>query len=113
MLVPHCSALVAVTLFMSGVCSTFPLEVDLQLLVRTCRHSGVFLVSESSAPLSLPSVISHRDALVVYLHQLLFGAHRDISPPSCAGVVVPGFGFAILIAFSLIMGELKDVQNLF
>lgn len=96
-----------------GCLQHIPPGVDLQLLVRTCRHSGVFLVSEASAPLSLPSMVSHRDALVVYLHQLLFGAQRDVSPPSFAGVIVAGFGFAIFIAFSLTMGALKDVQNLF
>lgn len=95
-----------------GCLQHIPPGVDLQLLVRACGHSGYFWLRGVSAP-PLPSMVSHRDALVVYLRQLLFGAQRAASPPSFAGVVVAGFGFAIFIAFSLTMGELKDVQNLF
>lgn len=90
-----------------------PVSCSPWVLISHCLWGPVGILGDLIRAPFFPPLGSQTGALVVYLHQLLVGAHKDISSPCFAGGV-PRFWTLPSSWFSLLfMGELKDVQYLF
>ena len=98
------------TLLMRDARILFPLDAHLHCLWGPVGILGYLIRAPFSPFLPLDS---QTGALVVYLHQLLVGAHKDMSSPCFAGDVLRFWTLPSSLLSLLFMGELKDVQYLF